>query len=320
MENKELPYQAKEAINYIQELVKDYESRIEKLTKEFQVVTNIQKVQELLPYNILSKECANIRDFNASRDYSSWNYSDRIPELEKVNKMMAEDTEIKNKNDKIVKENLDNFNTVVATLKRFGLQEVKYVKISSRSYKEKKVESEWLSELRGKMNIYDCSSYNVESHYKRFFEEYKKYQDKEADKIQKQNAEIAAKKKQQEENVALGMLIVKYKLPTNVIYSADEIISELLKQDKYLTLAHYMSKNRGDWSDGARYVNHGLSLFTVENLLDQEIYDDVSSYLEDFEDGRVFRDCSWNYDRIFAFVKETKPELYVDYCSLLSYV
>ena len=72
---------------------------------------------------------------------------------------------------------------------------------------------------------------------------------------------------------------------------------------KYLDLAVAMEKNRGDWSDGYSYVESALEVFSVENELDKEIYDELyeivytSAY--DCVDGRHFRDCKHNYNWIY---------------------
>ena len=56
--------------------------------------------------------------------------------------------------------------------------------------------------------------------------------------------------------------------------------------------------------------------FEVETKEDQEIYDNIYSYIEnwsDYLDGRCFRDCEYNYDVLYGMVEEQEPDLYKDY-------
>ena len=75
----------------------------------------------------------------------------------------------------------------------------------------------------------------------------------------------------------------------------------LLAKNKYLRLAYFLEKNRGDWNDGPSYAEAGLNGFTIETPDDQLIFDDINGYISDWGgDGRCFRDCTWNYSRIYA--------------------
>jgi hypothetical protein len=95
------------------------------------------------------------------------------------------------------------------------------------------------------------------------------------------------------------------------------LLEAILRKNKYLYLAHYLSLNRGDWNDGYSYADTGLNGFTVETDEDKEIYADVCSYFEDFSDGRVFRDSVWNYTRLFSMVS---TDLMDDYNKVNEYV
>ncbi len=89
---------------------------------------------------------------------------------------------------------------------------------------------------------------------------------------------------------------------------AEEIREAILSKDKYLRLAYYLEKNRGDWNDGYDYAATGLHGFVVEegNSLDQDIYDCINECIESGNDGdidgRIFRDCEYNYSRLYGFV------------------
>ena len=83
-------------------------------------------------------------------------------------------------------------------------------------------------------------------------------------------------------------------------------------------MAHYLQKNRGDWNNGSHYAELGLSEFTVENEIDRKIEDCIQHEIDNFEDGRQFRDCEWNYDVIFDMVDNA--ELMTDYEHVSKYV
>ncbi len=90
----------------------------------------------------------------------------------------------------------------------------------------------------------------------------------------------------------------------------------LLDKNKYLRLASFLRRNRGDWSDGCDFARMGLDGFKAESDLDRSIALCIRECCVDFEDGRVFRDCEWNYDRLFAMAKEQNSELYADYTKI----
>jgi hypothetical protein len=99
---------------------------------------------------------------------------------------------------------------------------------------------------------------------------------------------------------------------TTPLYDLREI---LLKKNKYLRLAYFLEKNRGDWTDGPSYAENGLSGFTVETLDDHLIFVDINDLIEDWGgDGRCFRDCTWNYGRIYS--EFVPPELLADFQQL----
>lgn len=90
-----------------------------------------------------------------------------------------------------------------------------------------------------------------------------------------------------------------------------DVGNALLKRCKYMRLAHYLRKNRNDWSDGPDFARQGLDGFSAETPQDQEILRDLCPLVEDWDgDGRVFRDTKWSYDALFGLVN---PDLLADY-------
>lgn len=123
--------------------------------------------------------------------------------------------------------------------------------------------------------------------------------------LEKQKEE--EKKKQEAEKIhSLALLRAKY-TPEDALSSAEDILDVILSKNKYLRLAHFLQLNRGDWSDGCSYAEAGIDGFSVETDEDQEIYEDIMDYIDswgDHGDGRVFRDCKWNYNEIFSLVDD----------------
>ena len=97
--------------------------------------------------------------------------------------------------------------------------------------------------------------------------------------------------------------------------TGDDILDLVLQKNKYLNLAHYLQKNREDWHDGPDNAAFGLDSFTIDSALDRLIYDDIRHHVDDWDgDGRIFRDCEYNYDVLFGMVP---VELMTEYSSAL---
>ena len=72
-------------------------------------------------------------------------------------------------------------------------------------------------------------------------------------------------------------------------------------------LSYWLERNRGDWNDGPNYAEVGLGRFTpdTDNPVDVEIEKEISGLIEDWGgDGRVFRDCKYNYGELKGMVKD----------------
>lgn len=127
----------------------------------------------------------------------------------------------------------------------------------------------------------------------------KKYLKESQDKQRK----LLQSKQEQDKIVELAGLRAKY-TPDNLKSDIYEIQDKLLDCDKYLSLAYWLERNRGDWSDGYYYAETGLSSFIVETKQDQEIEDDIQECINNWDgDGRVFRDTDWNYAELYNLVE-----------------
>lgn len=134
----------------------------------------------------------------------------------------------------------------------------------------------------------------------KLIEEWDKTEQEKENKAIKE-AEAAETKKVSERELAV--YIVKYNLPTMSDWR--DVLKAVMKKDKYLRLAYYLEMNRGDWSEGCNYAQRGLEDFSVETKEDEEIFKNVSALCFDWQgDGRVFRDCEYNYDFLYSKVSK----------------
>jgi hypothetical protein len=122
-------------------------------------------------------------------------------------------------------------------------------------------------------------------------------------KISAKEKEALVESQKQEDIKELARFQVKYETEGEW----EDILDIILNKSKYLYLAHYLAANRSDWNDGYRYAETGLMGFNIENPIDQEIFDDIQNHIDNWDgDGRIFRDCKWNYGEIFNLVKDEK--------------
>lgn len=146
-----------------------------------------------------------------------------------------------------------------------------------------------------------------------------RYADKLKVDISAKAAEIEKAEKKKKEVLAKARLQVKYDLSEHSDW--DDVLAALDKKDKYFMLARAGEETRGYWGEGFGKVEWALSKFDVVTEEDKEIEKEYSEVLEehnngDCEDGRVFRDCEFNYSVLFGKVSE---ELMKDYETLKEY-
>jgi len=133
--------------------------------------------------------------------------------------------------------------------------------------------------------------------------------------IRKELQEVEKTEKAKKEVLAKARLQVKYNLDDDFEWS--DVLEVLDSKDKYFALARSMEAVRNDWNDGFGPVEWAISKFTVETEEDKEIEACIQDLLESEEqDGRIFRDCEFNYNFLFSKASE---EILVDYEILKSY-
>ncbi|QNB08391.1 DUF1631 domain-containing protein [Herbaspirillum frisingense] len=176
-------------------------------------------------------------------------------------------------------------------------------KSRSRYPKTIRHDAGYLQDLRRECKTDDGFTYATAT-YERLKKEYQDYADKaareaeiEAGRAQREQEEALAKRKA---DMALAAILLRYELPLESTWS--DVLDHLRTKDQRLDLAIAMRDTRGDWSEGAYRVKNALQRFTIHTNEDKDIAADVAAHLVEFEDGRVFRDCEWNYDRLLGTV------------------
>lgn len=134
--------------------------------------------------------------------------------------------------------------------------------------------------------------------------------------IRKELREAEKTEKAKKEVLAKARLQVKYNLDEDFEWS--DVLEVLDNKDKYFKLARAMEETRNDWNDGYGRVQYAISGFQVETEEDKEIFESIHELAYESEDidGRVFRDCEFNYSFLYGKVSE---EILNDYETLKSY-
>lgn len=144
------------------------------------------------------------------------------------------------------------------------------------------------------------------SSYERMLQQYREYEaegqrDAERAKAQAERDRLALIEKRKAD-VELAAMLLRYGLPLDSSWS--DVLENLCARHQRLDLAVAMQQTRCDWSDGAYRVRNAMDRFTIHTNEDKDIANDVLGCMEDFSDGRVFRDTSWSYDRLFASIED----------------
>lgn len=147
-------------------------------------------------------------------------------------------------------------------------------------------------------------------------ETFKRHADTLKGNIRKELQEAEKNEKAKKEILAKARLQVKYNLDEDFEWS--DVLEVLDSKDKYFMLARAMEDTRNDWNDGYGRVQYAISSFEVATEEDKEIFESIHELAYESEDidGRVFRDCEFNYSFLYGKVSE---EILNDYETLKSY-
>ena len=235
-------------------------------------------------------------------------YENVVKELDEKFKKVETDHQdnlIAIQNNKLIHEKVQVFMQKVGISQHYTTYEFK----TSRSSKRTSVGhiAGWAEDLRrevrtsdgyeGCVNTLKKSKEDLEAFYKKLLSYY-----------DKQERESAKKEKDSKDAIKLATLRGIY-TPFELDSDLNEVLNVILSKDKYLNLAHAgkMSRNDwNDWNDCYEYVENALGDFEIECNLDSEIVKEYNEILEadDGHDGRVFRDCNFNYTVLFGYVKD----------------
>ncbi|WP_046111788.1 hypothetical protein [Aquincola tertiaricarbonis] len=178
---------------------------------------------------------------------------------------------------------------------------------SSRSARPRTVtlDAGYLTDLKRECRTDDgfdfaTSSYEQMLRQYRAYEEQAKREDEQARRAEEQRK--AAEVERRKADMVLAAVLLRYGLPIESTWS--DVMDALRVRDQRLDLAVAMEQTRGDWSEGAYRVRDALDRFEIRCTEDKDIANDVLAGLTDFCDGRVFRDATWSYDRLYASVAD----------------
>jgi hypothetical protein len=126
-----------------------------------------------------------------------------------------------------------------------------------------------------------------------------------AEQAQRERAAAAEREKQARlANVELAEIILRYGMDRESDWQ--DVLEALCEKHQRADLAVAMMNVRNDWNDGPDEVSRAIDRFTIETNEDKDIANSVMSNLGDGwdGDGRCFRDCEWNYDRLLSSVTD----------------
>lgn len=261
------------------------------------------------------EQCGFVSKCQASPSgYASYMSSYRTPSAESVAQYALQQLEQARQKDVETHEKnvpaIENNKVIVARVEAF-MAEIgmprshteRDTKSRSRYPKNVTVASGWIGDVTRHIKTSDGVEYQttVYERLKRDYENYAERAKQEADaRRAEEQRKIDAEKEVRRANVELARIVVRYHLPEDSDWS--DVLEALRAKHQRIDLALAMMDVRGDWSEGPDQVEYAIDRFTIETDEDKDIANCVLSGLRDFEDGRVFRDCSWNYDRLIASV------------------
>lgn len=246
----------------------------------------------------------------------SWGYykpsKKRVAEvaLRKLEEARAKDIETHERNVPALANNKRIYDQAVAFMKGIGIPD-SYVAVDPRSRarypKKEKHIAGYLLDLRRECKIDDGFAHATATYerLKRDYDTYAEEAEREAERERKKAEQEAERRKEERrKNLRLAEIIMRYDLDPDV--EIEDVLAKLSERNQRIDLAVAMRQTRDDWSEGPYRVSDALRRFTIETDEDKDIVVDVSRYLGDGwdGDGRIFRDCAWNYDRLFDSVDD----------------
>ena len=286
-EDKQLSWQARWELGRIAEALPKLEAEIKRLENALDESTGV--VQQFKPYPVSEVFGKRMESFSTPENAKA----EAAKAFEASQPIHAENQLIRASNEKILQR-------LVQLISNAGLPESVSVRVKRSSTKYKSEHTEWRMALGVHIPVYDHWS-DVERQYGNWIRSCDEWRTR---LNREEYAAAEAKRRKDEEldrEITRRTLSKKYGLGSDADFH--EILEKLLDKDKYLSLAYYLEQNRNDWNDGPDSAKMGLRRFAVASETDHEISDDISSHIVEWQgDGRVFRDCKWNYSRLYEMV------------------
>lgn len=203
---------------------------------------------------------------------------------------------------------------LIEVITNAGLPKTVSVRRARSRYKWDSVETDWYSAVSRHIPTNDQWALLQDS-YKSWISQCDSWERRINEERAAKERAAREEKRKVEVEIFRRAMVAKYGMDAEAgMWSVRE---KILSANKYLRLAHYLHLNRSDWSEGCDYARQGLREFTVEFGIDREIADEIRGFCDDWDgDGRVFRDCKWNYTRLFEMVEERTADLMADYRKL----
>lgn len=193
---------------------------------------------------------------------------------------------------------------VIALMKEVGIPDSyseKDTKSRVRFPKSIRHDAGYLHDLNRNVKITDGFDYATSTYtrLKASYDEYAKNAEaEEGNRKAEEERAAAAKLEERRKNLKLAEIILRYELPETAEW--EDILGALRGKDQRLDLAVAMSQTRDDWSEGYYRVSDAIGRFIVATPEDAEIQTDILACFNDDIDGRIFRDTTWNYSRLFS--------------------
>lgn len=213
----------------------------------------------------------------------------------------------------IAKENDQLLTNIFNMLEKAGIRRSYYGYKTKRSSKQTEQYYGFPSEIRGQIATFYRED-TLEVRKQELLKQVDNIWNQEMKKVEDERKEQERIEKEKKDNRTLALLLAKYDL--DISQDWDDLLDAIIEKNKYLFLAHRLEQNRGDWTDGCSYAESGLDNFTIETEQDKKIHEDIYYYISTWDqhmDGRVFRDCTYDYGTIFGIAAEGDSDLYTDY-------
>lgn len=317
-----------EALTHAEKIVND---NVENLTTQLNILP-IQKLDSMLIHGvsgdiykdsswlsteyfrfIISKEAYEyikdkyVKDIFKERTWGSGFYIDlkiddnAICVVKEIFEILKQhDKTIYDQNESKIRQNNQTKEGLFSLLKRIGIKDQYYDYKSKRSNKKDWINYNWYHEISNQIQI---SQQSFDRAYQEKLSNLQNIINRKLDKIKEEERSKKAEEEKKIKERELAVFIGKYNL--DILSTWKDVLNAIIEKNKYLRLGHYLEENRNDWNDGCWYAECGINGFNIESNVDQEIYDDIMSYIEDWQgDGRVFRDCTYNYSVLYQMVED----------------